>query len=157
LAWEVRDFPLQGLHLQDGFFALFLPQPCPPGVSLLVFPSVILRQFCLFPHWPGVKAWVHLFPLVVVAIVVKTMFSARDLPISPWGSSPWWLLWGPVLSEVHFHLLSPVVIVGGACLSRSPGELGVPAWRLFFAEFYVTFVVVAVHPTHGGMCHLLSS
>jgi len=41
LASEVRDLSFQGLHVRNGFFAPFSPQPCPHGSSLFVFPSVI--------------------------------------------------------------------------------------------------------------------
>jgi len=127
LASEVRDFSFLRFHVRNGFFAPLSPQPCPHGSSLFVFPCVILRQFSSFSYLAGVVASVHLFPSVFVAIVIETMLPARDFVMSPSGSSPARLLWDPVLPWVRFHLLSPVVVVGDTLLSRSPGELWVPA------------------------------
>jgi len=124
LASEVRDLSFEGFH---GFFAPLSLQPCPHGFSLLVFPPVILSQFPFLSHLSGIIAAVHLFPSVFVAAVVETVLPARDFMMSPSGSSAARLLWGPVLSWVRFHLLSPVVVVGDAWFSRSPGELWVPA------------------------------
>jgi len=125
LASEVRDFFFQGFH---GFFAPLSLQPCPHGFSLPLFPSVILRQFPFFSHLSGVVSGVHLFPTVFLAVVVKTMLPAREVSVGPSSLSlTRLLLWGPVLSWVRFHLLSPVVVVGDTWFSRSPGELWVPA------------------------------
>jgi len=125
LASEFRDFFFQGLH---GFFAPLSLQPCPHGFSLSLFPSVILRQFPFFSYLPGIVSGVHLFPPVVLAVVVKTMLPAREVSVGPSSLSlTRLLLWGPVLSWVRFHFLSPVVVVGDTWFSRSPGELWVPA------------------------------
>ena len=141
----------------EWFFAPLSPQPCPHGSSLLVFPPVVLRQCPFSPHLSGVIASVHLFPSVFIAIVVEAMVPGLDVSMGPSGPSlTRLLLWGLVLSWVRFHLLSPVVVVCDVWFSQSPGELAVPASPLVFTEMYLTFVVVAVRPTHGGMCHLLS-
>jgi len=125
LASEVRDFFLQGFH---GFFAPLSLQPCPHGFSLPLFPSVILRQFPFVSHLSGVVSGVHLFPTVFLAAVVKTMLPACEVSVGPSSLLlTRLLLWGPVLSWVRFHLLSPVVVVGDDWFSRSPGELWVPA------------------------------
>ena len=79
LASEVRDFFFQAFH---AFFAPLSLQPCPHGFSLLLFPSVILRQFPLFSHLSGVVSGVYLFPTVFLAVVVKTMLPAREVS---WG------------------------------------------------------------------------
>jgi len=122
---KVRDFFFQGFH---GFFVPLSPQPCPHGFSLSLFPSVVLRQFPFFFRLSGVVSGVHLFPTVFLAVVVKTMLPAREVSVGPSTLSlTSLLLWGPVLSWVRFHLLSPVVVVGDAWFSRSPGELWVPA------------------------------
>jgi len=93
-----------------------------------MFPSVILRQFPFFSHLSGVVSGVHLFPLVFHVVVVKTMLPAREVSVGPSSHSlTRFLLWGPVLSWVRFHLLSPVVVVGDTWFSRSPGGWWVPA------------------------------
>jgi len=125
LASEVRDFSFQGFN---GFLALFSLQPCPHGFSLPLFPSFVLRQFPFFSHLPGIVSGVHLFPKVFLAVVVETMLPAREVSVG--SSSPSLtrlLLWGPVLSWVRFHFLSPVVVVGDTWFSRSSGDLWVPA------------------------------
>jgi len=125
LASEVQDLCFQSFH---GFFAPLSLQPCPHGFSLPLFPSVILRQVPSFSHLSGVVSGLHLFPPVFLAVVVKTMLPAREVSMGPSNSSlTRLLLWGPVLSWVRFHLLSPVMVVGDTCFSRSPGELWVPA------------------------------
>jgi len=125
LASEVRHFFFPGFNC---FFAPLSLQPCPHGLSLPLFPSVILRQFPFFSHLSGVVSGVHLFLTVFLAVVVKTMLPAHEVSVGPSSLSlTRLLLWGPVLSWVRFHLLSPVVVVGDAWLSRSPGELWVPA------------------------------
>jgi len=110
LASEVQDFSFHGFH---GFFAPLSPQPCPHGFSLPLFPSVIIRQFPFFSYLSGVVSGVHLFPPVFLAVVVKTMLPAREVSVGPSSPSLTRLfLWGPVLSWVRFHLLSPVVVCG---------------------------------------------
>jgi len=128
LAPEVRDCLFQSFHVRNGFFAPLSPQPCPHGSPFLVFPPVVLRQCPFFSYLSGVIAGVHLFPSVFVAIVVKTMLPACDVSMGPSGPSlTRLLLRGPVHSWVCFHFLSPIMVVGDAWLSRSPGELWVPA------------------------------
>ena len=125
LASEFRDFLFQGFY---GFFAPLSLHPYPHGFSLPLFPSVTHRQFPFFSHLSGVVSGVHLFPLVFLTVVVKTRLPAREVSVGPSSPSLTRLLfWGPVLSWVRFHLLSPVVVVGDTWFSRSPGELWVPA------------------------------
>jgi len=128
LASDVQDRFFQGFHVRnDTFSAPLSLQPCPHSSSLLVFPSVILWRGPSFSHLSGVIAGVYLFPSVFVAIVVETMLPARDLVMRPSGSPSTRLLWGPVLSWVCIHLLSPVVVLCDTLFSRPPGELWVPA------------------------------
>ena len=110
------------------FFAPLSPQPCPHGSSLFVFPSIVFRQCPLFSHLSGAIAGVHLFPSVFIAIVVKAVLPACDVSMGPSGPSlTRFLSWGPVLSWVCFHPMSPVMVVDDPWLSGSPGELWVPA------------------------------
>ena len=81
----------------------------------------------LFSHLSGIVAGVHLFPSVVATRVVKTVLPAHDVLMGPSGPALLRLLVGPVFTWVRFHFLLPVVVVGDAWLSRSPGELWVPA------------------------------
>jgi len=80
LASEVRDLCFQSFN---GFFAPFSLQPCPHGLGLPLFPSVILRQFPFFSPLSGVVSCVHLFPPVFLAVVVETMLPAREVSVGP--------------------------------------------------------------------------
>jgi len=82
------------------------------------------------------------------------MLPARDFVMSRSGSFPSRLFWGPVVSWVRFHLLSPVMVVGDTWFFRSPGELWVPARPSFFAEMDLASIMGAVRPVHGGVCYL---
>jgi len=110
LASEVRDCPNQSFHVRNGFFAPLPPQPCPHGFSLAVFPSVVLPKCSLISHLPGVKACVHLFLSVVIALVVGIMFVARDFRDEPFWSFADQVVAGP--SHLLGSLPSPVASGG---------------------------------------------
>jgi len=127
LASDVRYSSVESFYVWKRFFAPFPSQPCPHGSPFLVFSPVPSLQCPFFSHLSGVVAGLHLFLLVVIALVVETMLPARDFVMSPSSPSLTRLLGGPVLSCVCFYFLSPIVVVGHAWLFRSPGGLWVPA------------------------------
>ena len=157
LASKVRDFPLQGFAVRNGFFAPHPPYLSPHSFSLALSPPVVLWQGPIFSPLPGVVTSVHFFPPVFVARIVTTVLQAHDVSMGPYGPSvARLLLWDPILSWVPVHLLTPIVVVGDSWLSRSPGKLLVQAWLLFCAQMDLTSIVDTVRLAHGGVCHLPS-
>jgi len=124
MASRVSDMPFHCFH------GVFAPSLTPAVSSRLSFSCTPVCHSLTVPLSPLLvrgNSRRPPFPFSVLAIGIETMLPASDFVMSPCGTSLAMLSWGPVLSWVCFHFLSPVVVVGHTWFPRSPGELWVPA------------------------------
>ena len=148
--------PFPSFQLGHSLFPLLFLQPCSHSFSLLSFFFFPPRQCPFLSQLSGIVSCVHLFPSVVAALVIETVLSSCEDLVGPSGLSLLKFLGDTAFSGVCLELLSSVMIVGHARLSRSPRDMWVPARPVFLAQMDLTSIVVACYPTHGGMWYHLT-